>query len=552
MSLNVIQVVQGALTESVLQQIAERFGVAPDATRRVVDVVAPALVGLLMHKAASPDGARGLFNAIMSPDSNGDIVAQLPQFLHGDALQELLDRGSRLATLVAPPERFDALSRRAAEHTGVAASAAHGLTGLVATVMFGVLKHYLTQNGSSIGHLPTLLVHHLPQVKANMTEDIASALGLGGGASFLYGAAAQLKAVSTHLALMRPTAVPHASGAALDRVVVAEKAGNKVWWWVGATAALALLAALLGRSCIMAADVHSADKAPEVAVSAQGASASAAVADAFNPAAQPAPERTAPASMRFAVDPSGLPTLTAGVGSEEEKAALLDALTTKFGAGRFNANVTVDAATQPAAWLDKLDGLLPLMALPGAEVKLTGEHIELSGAAARANLGWADKLQAWFGDTMTVGTFDVGQAVASAHDSFANALDALAADDCAPADIAHVLNLQVINFSTGSGAAPDDARAGLARSAALLTRCASAGQAVRLEVAGYSDNVGDAAGNLALSKQRAQAVLGYLVEQGVKPETLTAAGYGDARPVADNDTESGRFANRRIEFVMKD
>jgi outer membrane protein OmpA-like peptidoglycan-associated protein len=230
---------------------------------------------------------------------------------------------------------------------------------------------------------------------------------------------------------------------------------------------------------------------------------------------------------------------------------LLSALTSRFGEDKFNANVSVDTATKPAMWLGKLDALLPLMALPGAEVKLTGDRIELSGTAAQPELGWIEKLKAAFGETMTVGAFDTKQAVASATDSFMHALGELGAEDCAPADLAKVLNLQVINFATASGATPDEARAGLAKSATLLTRCASAGNSVKLEVAGYSDDVGDANANRVLSKKRAQAVRGYLVEQGVAAATLSAEGYGDARPVADNDTESGRFANRRIEFVVK-
>ena len=77
MSINIIQLVQGALTESVLQQLATKFGVAPEAAKRVVGLVAPALVGSLMNKAASPEGARSLFSSIMSPDSNANIVDML-------------------------------------------------------------------------------------------------------------------------------------------------------------------------------------------------------------------------------------------------------------------------------------------------------------------------------------------------------------------------------------------------------------------------------------------------------------------------------------------
>lgn len=68
------------------------------------------------------------------------------------------------------------------------------------------------------------------------------------------------------------------------------------------------------------------------------------------------------------------------------------------------------------------------------------------------------------------------------------------------------------------------------------------------EIAGYTDNVGDAAANQKLSERRANAVREYLVKQGVPAEALTAVGYGSENPIADNSTAEGRNKNRRIEF----
>jgi OmpA-OmpF porin, OOP family len=98
---------------------------------------------------------------------------------------------------------------------------------------------------------------------------------------------------------------------------------------------------------------------------------------------------------------------------------------------------------------------------------------------------------------------------------------------------------------------PDSASATLNQTAQLLKSCAAKGSMVKLDVAGYSDSQGPAGAKLEMSKERAQAVRGYLVRAGVPPQTLTATGFGDARPVADNATESGRFKNRRIEFVVQ-
>lgn len=71
------------------------------------------------------------------------------------------------------------------------------------------------------------------------------------------------------------------------------------------------------------------------------------------------------------------------------------------------------------------------------------------------------------------------------------------------------------------------------------------------EIAGYTDNVGDAAANQKLSEERANAVRNYLIKQGVPAESLTAIGYGQENPIADNSTEEGRTKNRRIEFNVR-
>ena len=72
---------------------------------------------------------------------------------------------------------------------------------------------------------------------------------------------------------------------------------------------------------------------------------------------------------------------------------------------------------------------------------------------------------------------------------------------------------------------------------------------LRLEVGGHTDNSGSAAHNLALSQRRAAAVVAKLVKDyRVAASRLMAKGYGDARPVASNETEEGRSQNRRVEL----
>ena len=72
--------------------------------------------------------------------------------------------------------------------------------------------------------------------------------------------------------------------------------------------------------------------------------------------------------------------------------------------------------------------------------------------------------------------------------------------------------------------------------------------AVRLEVAGYTDDTGSRAVNERLSQARAESVRAFLVSAGVPADQLTARGYGPADPIATNGTPAGRALNRRVEL----
>jgi OOP family OmpA-OmpF porin len=71
---------------------------------------------------------------------------------------------------------------------------------------------------------------------------------------------------------------------------------------------------------------------------------------------------------------------------------------------------------------------------------------------------------------------------------------------------------------------------------------------LKVEIAGHTDSIGSEAYNTLLSQQRADAVRTYLIGKGVEENRMTAVGYGELEPVADNATEEGRKANRRVEF----
>lgn len=72
----------------------------------------------------------------------------------------------------------------------------------------------------------------------------------------------------------------------------------------------------------------------------------------------------------------------------------------------------------------------------------------------------------------------------------------------------------------------------------------------QVAINGHTDDVGEEADNLRLSEQRAESVKAYLIQQGISAERITTKGFGEERPVASNETETGRAENRRTTFRL--
>lgn len=73
---------------------------------------------------------------------------------------------------------------------------------------------------------------------------------------------------------------------------------------------------------------------------------------------------------------------------------------------------------------------------------------------------------------------------------------------------------------------------------------------LHIELSGHTDNVGDDASNMTLSKDRAETVKAYLIKKGIEALRIIAVGYGETVPVASNETPSGRQKNRRTEVKI--
>jgi outer membrane protein OmpA-like peptidoglycan-associated protein len=109
-----------------------------------------------------------------------------------------------------------------------------------------------------------------------------------------------------------------------------------------------------------------------------------------------------------------------------------------------------------------------------------------------------------------------------------------------------IVNMSDVLFDTGKYTLKPEAREKLAKVSGILLAYPN----LKVQVEGYTDNVGGDQYNLTLSQQRGDAVRAYLVSQGVSPDNISATGYGMSNPVADNATSAGRAQNRRVQMVV--
>ncbi len=130
----------------------------------------------------------------------------------------------------------------------------------------------------------------------------------------------------------------------------------------------------------------------------------------------------------------------------------------------------------------------------------------------------------------------------------ATPLGTIVNSDGCPLSGQKLLSLTGVNFATNSAVLTADAKSILEEAVTLLK---STDSVLEVRVEGHTDSRGAASYNQALSQKRAEAVAAYLVSRGVSESSLIPIGMGETNPIASNDTEAGRAANRRVDFIVK-
>jgi OmpA-OmpF porin, OOP family len=277
--------------------------------------------------------------------------------------------------------------------------------------------------------------------------------------------------------------------------------------------------------------------------------APAAPAPAAVATAEPSTGAAAGTPTRFAVsNDNGAVRASGVVRDQDAKTSIVDALNAVFGADKVKSDISIDPSAVAASWLGKFRAALEALKGANADAIFKGDQINVGGASmdevARGKIIAA--VTSAVGTGVTVGALSdkTAAAVAIANDRATTELASLGSGFDVK-DLLFALNDSKVTFASDSAEVPESMAPFLKIAAADLNKLKTGNV---LEIAGYTDNTGDAGLNLALSQKRAEAVREAFIKYGASPDMLVAKGYGQADPIASNDTAEGRLKNRRIEY----
>lgn len=263
--------------------------------------------------------------------------------------------------------------------------------------------------------------------------------------------------------------------------------------------------------------------------------------EAVLPEVPAAPEEEAEIRFSATLSPEGLVQLRGALGSERMNGTAETYARARFGEAQIVLGTSVVAGL-PDGWsLRVLAGIAALSRLENGAVEVRPRSLAVRGVTGDPDAGAAISrlLIEKLGQDQD---FDIDV-------RYDEALDPIAAlptpRECIE-KITGVTAESKITFDPGSADIAGAAQTVLDEIAEILRRCGD----LRIEIAGYTDSQGREEMNQRLSKDRADAVVAALRRRRVPTSSFDATGYGEADPIADNDTEEGREANRRIEFRL--
>lgn len=320
--------------------------------------------------------------------------------------------------------------------------------------------------------------------------------------------------------------------------------------WAEATSAAIAAVKAMGGGVVTFSDADiTLEAGPEVTQAAYDQALGdlrAALPDVFSLDARQAEKATAAPPVLFTATldaKSHMAQLRGPLGDERMTKAVAALARSHFGVARVQM-ATVVAPGLPEGWTARVfAGLDALAVLDSGMLMVRADQVEVTGVSGLKTA--SDRIS-----QLLSGKLGQGQSF-KVNVNYDKALDPMAGlptpTECLER-VQSVLERRKITFDPGSAEIAADSAGVMDALATALRNCGP----IRIEIGGHTDAQGSAGGNLALSKARAQAVLVALQGRTVDVSGMTATGYGEGVPIADNGTEAGREANRRIEFKLMD
>ncbi len=239
--------------------------------------------------------------------------------------------------------------------------------------------------------------------------------------------------------------------------------------------------------------------------------------------------------------PEGLVQLRGRVASDQERTIAESFARARFGVENVYAAMRLDPDL-PRGWsVRTLAGLEALSHLANGAVVVQPLVVDVSGATGNKNA--SAEISRILSEKL--GEAEDFRVNVRYEEKFDPVASLPTPEECA-ADVNAALEARKITFAPGSAEIEISSARTIDEIAKILKQCPD----VAMEIAGYTDSQGREEMNRALSQRRAEAVLSALLARRVLTSGYTAHGYGEDNPIADNETEEGREANRRIEFRL--
>jgi len=266
------------------------------------------------------------------------------------------------------------------------------------------------------------------------------------------------------------------------------------------------------------------------------------------------PVVTDPYIMKAVLDDQGKVKLSGYVPDDNVRAEIVALAEEKHGAGNVIDQLETVAAA-PGYWTTSVKGGLGQMAqLIKGQAEWRDQKLTVTGLVAsedikqqlvsQTNQTLPEEVTAQYNLTVGKQVVEIAEPVVSPP--VMTKEEQAAAVSCQD-QFADLLSRSIIVFRTASAEIDPGSFALLDR----LTDVANECPAAAIQIEGHTDSRGNSEYNQTLSQQRAQSVVDYLATNGIDSSRLTAIGFGEEIPIADNENEEGRQLNRRIEFKVK-